>query len=145
MIKILNVFTDGGARGNPGPAATGVYVADEKNNQIAGFGKLLGEATNNVAEYKAIIQALDWIIENKKILDQNCRINFFLDSKLACSQILGLFKVKNLFLKDLLLDVRDREGQIGLPMYYKHIPREKNTEADKYVNLTLDENRDVSM
>jgi ribonuclease HI len=145
MIKILNIFTDGGSRGNPGPAATGVYMVDENNKQVAGFGRILGETTNNVAEYKAIVQALDWTIENKKYLDPNARINFFLDSKLACSQILGLFKVKNSALKDLLLDVRDREGQIGLQMYYKHIPREENTRADAYVNRSLDENKDVSM
>jgi ribonuclease HI len=143
MISVLNVFTDGGARGNPGPAATGVYIADENNKQISGFGKLLGVATNNVAEYKAVVQALDWIIENKKQLAANAKICFFLDSKLVCSQIVGLFKVKNVGLKDLLLDVRDREGQISLPMYYKHIPREQNLRADAFVNRALDENTDV--
>jgi len=138
MLNILNVYTDGGARGNPGPSAIGVYIAGEKNNQVAGFGKTIGIATNNVAEYKAVIEALDWIIENKKLLSENARINFFLDSKLIYSQILGLFKVKNVGLKDLLLDVRDREGQICLPMYYKHIPREQNTKADAFVNSALD-------
>ena len=138
MLKALNVFTDGGARGNPGPSAIGVYVADEKHNQVAGFGKTIGTATNNVAEYKAVNEALDWIIENKKLLSEDSRINFFLDSKLICSQIIGLFKVKNVGLKDLLLDVRDREGQIGLQMYYKHIPREQNTKADAFVNSALD-------
>jgi ribonuclease HI len=145
MIQVLNVFTDGGARGNPGPAATGVYIADEKNKQVGGFGNLLGVATNNVAEYKAVIQALDWVIENKKSLAGNAKINFFLDSKLVCSQIIGLFKVKNVGLKDLLLDVRDREGQICLPMFYKHVPREQNAKADAYVNQALDSNSNVSM
>jgi ribonuclease HI len=138
MLNILNVYTDGGARGNPGPSAIGVYIADEKNNQVAGFGKTIGTATNNVAEYKAVIEALDWIIENKKLLSENAKINFFLDSKLICSQIVGLFKVKNVGLKDLLLDVRDREGQICLQMYYKHIPREQNAKADAFVNSALD-------
>lgn len=138
MIKILNVFTDGGARGNPGPSATGVYIADENNKKVAGFGTAIGVATNNVAEYKAVIHALDWIIENKKSLAENAKINFFMDSKLICSQILGLWKVKNVGLKDLLLDVRDREGQINLPMFYKHIPREQNAQADAFVNEALD-------
>jgi ribonuclease HI len=145
MIKILNIFTDGGSRGNPGPAAAGVYISDENGKQVGGFGKLLGVTTNNVAEYAAVIQALDWVIENIKNLAVDARINFFLDSKLVCSQVIGLWKVKNVGLKDLLLDVRDREGQIGLQMYYKHIPREKNTKADSYVNLALDKNSDVSM
>lgn len=138
MINVLNVFTDGGARGNPGPAAYGVYVADENNKKIAGFGKTIGVATNNVAEYRGVIGALDWIIENKKSLASSSKINFFLDSKLVCSHILGLWKVKNVALKDLLLDVRDREGQIEMPMYYKHIPREQNSNADAFVNEALD-------
>jgi len=144
MLNIINIFTDGGARGNPGPSAIGIYITDEKNNQIAGFGRTIGIATNNVAEYRAVIGALDWIIENKKMLSENARINFFLDSKLVCSQIIGLFKVKNVSLKDLLLDVRDREGQICLPMYYKHIPREQNMRADAFVNSALD-NQGASM
>lgn len=138
MIKTLNVFTDGGARGNPGPSAIGVYIEDEKNKKIAGFGKTIGIATNNVAEYKAVIEALDWVIENKKLLSVDARINFFLDSRLVCSQIIGIFKVKNVGLKDLLLDVRDREGQINLQMYYKYIPREQNIKADAFVNQALD-------
>lgn len=138
MISTLNVFTDGGARGNPGPSAIGVYIEDKNNKKIAGFGKTIGIATNNVAEYKAVIAALDWIIENKKLLSENATIHFSLDSKLVCSQIIGLFKVKNVVLKDLLFDVRDREGQISLQMFYKHIPREQNTNADAYVNEALD-------
>lgn len=138
MINVLNIFTDGGARGNPGPSAIGVYMEDGNGKKIAGFGKAIGIATNNVAEYMAVIEALDWIIENKKSLSENTRINFFLDSKLVCSQIIGLFKVKNVSLKDLLLDVRDREGQISLQLLYRHIPREQNVKADTFVNEALD-------
>lgn len=138
MINTLNIYTDGGARGNPGPGAIGVYITDGSNKKIAGFGKIIGIATNNAAEYKAVIEALDWVIENKKSLSENAKINFFLDSKLVCSQIIGIFKVKNVGLKDLLLDVRDREGQVCLKMYYKHIPREQNAKADAFVNEALD-------
>ncbi len=138
MINTLNVFTDGGARGNPGPSAIGVYISDENSTDLAGFGKTIGVSTNNVAEYKAVIEALDWIIENKRILSKNAKINFFLDSRLVCSQIIGLFKIKNVGLKDLLLDVRDREGQINFPMFYRHIPREQNSKADAFVNSALD-------
>ena len=134
----LNVFTDGGARGNPGEGAIGVYITDENKNQLAGFGKKIGFTTNNVAEYKAVLEALDWIIENKKGLSKNAKIHFFLDSKLVCSQIIGVFKVKDANLRNLLLDVRNREAQINFPIYYKHIPREENTKADSYVNSALD-------
>ncbi|MBI2613939.1 MAG: ribonuclease HI family protein [Candidatus Levybacteria bacterium] len=138
MTNTLNVFTDGGARGNPGPSAIGVCIVDGNHKKIAGFGKQIGIATNNVAEYKAVIEALDWIIENKKSLSENARINFFLDSKLIYSQIIGIFKVKNADLRNLLFDVRDRETRINFPIYYKHIPREQNTKADEFVNAALD-------
>lgn len=139
MINILSVFTDGGARGNPGPAAAGVYMEDENNKEVAGFGKTLGVATNNVAEYKAVIEALSWIIENKKNISPDAKINFFLDSQLVCSQIIGIFKVKNPNLRDLLFDVRNREAQIAFPIFYKHIPREQNAKADAFVNKALDQ------
>lgn len=138
MIDSLKVFTDGGARGNPGPSAIGVYIESGNNKKIAGFGKTIGIATNNVAEYKAVIEALTWVIENKKDIAQDAKINFFLDSKLVCSQIIGLFKIKNAILRNLLFDVRQMEAQISLPIYYKHIPREKNTKADAFVNEALD-------
>jgi len=139
MINTLNVFTDGGARGNPGAAAIGVYIEDGKKKKISGFGKTIGIATNNVAEYKAVIEALDWIIENKKSLSKTAKIYFFLDSKLACSQIIGIFKVKNADLRNLLFDVREREAQINFPIFYKYIPREQNTKADAFVNQALDQ------
>jgi ribonuclease HI len=142
MIHRINVYSDGGARGNPGPSATGVYIEDENGKKLASFGKKIGIATNNVAEYTAVINALDWIIENKKTIPETAKIQFFLDSKLACSQILGIFKVKNTNLKNLLLDVRNREAQIQNPIFYKHIPREKNKKADRMVNNALD-NKDI--
>lgn len=137
MANSINVFTDGGARGNPGPSAIGVYIEDGNRKKIAGFGKTIGIATNNVAEYKAVIEALAWIIENKKNLAA-AKINFFLDSKLVCSQIIGIFKVKNADLRNLLFDVRNMEALINMPIYYKHISREQNTKADTFVNIALD-------
>ena len=138
MLSALNIFTDGGSRGNPGPSAIGVCVEDGLRKQIAGFGKIIGVATNNIAEYRGVIEALDWIIENKKNFSENMKINFFLDSKLVCSQIIGVFKVKNSDLRNLLFEVRDREAQISFPIYYKHIPREQNIKADAFVNEALD-------
>lgn len=137
-MSSINVYTDGGSRGNPGQSAIGVYVTDSDNKEIAGFGKKIGIATNNVAEYKAVIEALNWIIENKNIITQDTKINFFLDSKLVCSQIIGIFKVKNPDLLSLLYEVRDREAQINSPIFYKHIGREQNKKADMYVNEALD-------
>lgn len=62
---MITIFTDGGSRGNPGPAATGAYVTDEKGNILYAEGKRIGIATNNVAEYMAVIDALSWLSEHK--------------------------------------------------------------------------------
>lgn len=138
--NLINVFTDGGARGNPGEAAIGVYITDENKNQLAGFGKKIGLATNNVAEYSAVLEALSWISENKEKLGKLTGINFFLDSNLVCSQIRGLFKVKNAKLRDMLFMVRQKEQEINIPIFYEYIPREKNKQADLLVNQALDKN-----
>ena len=66
MKKKIFVFADGGARGNPGPAAIGVVVKDEEGKVLTQFGKSIGETTNNVAEYKAVIEALNWIVSSIK-------------------------------------------------------------------------------
>jgi len=137
MDGFINFFTDGGARGNPGLAAIGVYITDSNNKEILGFGKKIGVSTNNVAEYTAVIEALSWIVANKKNLNI-AKIYFFLDSKLVCSQITGLYKVKDSKLRDLLLTVREKEAEVNTPIYYKHIPREQNKIADMYVNKALD-------
>lgn len=138
MIKKLNIFTDGGARGNPGPSAVGVYIEDENGEEVINIGKVIGIATNNTAEYKAVIEALLWIVENKKNLSENTIINFYLDSLLVCSQIKGLFKVKNADLRNYLFKIRELEAEIKNSIYYTHIPREKNKNADALVNKALD-------
>jgi len=137
-IQKLNLFTDGGARGNPGPAAIGVFIRDDSGTKISGFGKKIGVSTNNIAEYKAVIEALFWILKNREKLSKTVKINFFLDSNLVFSQITGLFKIKNSQLRDLLFQVRQMELEINIPINYSYVPREKNKDADKYVNLALD-------
>lgn len=134
---MIKVYTDGGARGNPGPAATGVYITDEKGSQLYGAGKTIGQATNNVAEYKAVIDALQWLIKNKSAVEQHKKISFFVDSELIYSQIIGVYKVKKPHLQSLLFLVRELEARITAPIHYVHIPREQNTNADAYVNKAL--------
>ncbi len=138
MTKSINVFTDGGSRGNPGPSAIGVYIEDNNGKEIAGFGKRTGIATNNTAEYKAVVEALSWIGLHKKALSEVETINFFLDSSLVCSQINGLFKIKNANLRNYLYKIRELENNINYKIYYRYIPREKNKRADRLVNHALD-------
>lgn len=129
----LSVYCDGGARGNPGPAAIGVVIKNGQGTAVHRFGKKIGSTTNNVAEYTAVIEALSWIKEHHKPL----RIYFYLDSQLVVSQLNGLFKVKDGKLKMLVMKIRQGEAAVGGNVSYKHIPREKNTEADSLVNAAL--------
>lgn len=138
MINHLNIYTDGGARGNPGPSAVGVYIEDDKGRKIESIGRTIGVATNNTAEYKAVIEALLWIVKNKEKFSEHTVINFHLDSLLVCSQIKGLFKVKNADLRTYLFEIRQHEAEIKNPIFYTHIPREKNKNADALVNKALD-------
>ncbi len=132
------VYTDGGARGNPGPAALGVYITDDKGTKLAAIGKRIGDTTNNVAEYRAVIEALSWLIENKKNIEKNTKITFYLDSQLVYSQIKGIFKVKSESIRELVYTVRKKLEDIEYVMEWNHIPREKNKKADELVNLALD-------
>ncbi len=131
---MIKVFTDGGARGNPGPAALGVYICDEKGNALARIGKTIGSTTNNIAEYSAVVEAFDWLVKHP----QKEEIHFFLDSELVYSQIKGIYKVKNEKLRQLLYDIREKEARIKVPIRYFHIRREFNKDADSLVNMALD-------
>lgn len=139
-MKKLTIFTDGGARGNPGPAAIGVVIKDEKGKNLAQIYRKIGETTNNVAEYTAVVAALEWLRENLTItqLSDETMINFYLDSTLVVNQLNGLFKVKEGHLRDLLLKVRMLEQEINKEIRYFSVPREKNREADFLVNKALD-------
>ena len=131
----INIFTDGGSRGNPGASALGVYIEDIMGNHLFSAGKRIGFTTNNVAEYSAVLEAMDWIIKSGKSFS---KINFYMDSNLVVSQINGLFKIKNEGLKGLFLSAKEKEKQIGTFISYTHIPREQNKKADALVNQALD-------
>lgn len=122
------VFTDGGARGNPGPAAAAYVVVDGAGKVREKCGKYLGVASNNEAEYQAVIEAL------AAVPDQ--RLAFYLDSLLVVSQLNGVWKVKEPRLRELLLKARTLEA--GRQITYSHVPRSQNALADLLVNETLD-------
>ncbi|MBI2644523.1 MAG: ribonuclease HI family protein [Candidatus Wildermuthbacteria bacterium] len=134
----LIVQTDGGARGNPGPAAIGVVISDKQGNILKKYGEYLGEQTNNYAEYQAVISALKKIKqlfgkENAK----TAIIDVFADSELLVKQMNHQYKVENesvqqLFLQlwNLIIDFQE--------VHFHAVPREQNKEADALVNETLD-------
>lgn len=137
-LKTLNIYTDGGSRGNPGESALGVSIQDENGKILDEIGKTLGIATNNVAEYSAIIEGWKWLLTNKEKLSGLSKVNFFMDSNLASSQLNGIYKIKNPNLRELLFTIRQFESEWRTPVTYSHIPRERNKKADKLVNMALD-------
>ncbi|MBU4011329.1 MAG: ribonuclease HI family protein [Proteobacteria bacterium] len=128
----LIIFTDGGARGNPGPSATGIVIKNEKRETIKAYGEYLGNQTNNYAEYSAIISALTTAKELKA--DE---VECFLDSKLVVEQLYQKWRVKEPTLQKLFIQAYNASAQFK-KVSFKHIYREKNKEADKLVNDTLD-------
>ena len=140
------IFCDGGARGNPGPAAVGYIIQNAKcksqndNTKCKIFesGKYIEEATNNQAEYKAVIEALKWLTDNRSQFTEDLEIECFLDSQLIVEQLNQRYKLKNEGLKPLFWQVRELVVQLGGKVSFKFIPREKNTEADKLVNKAID-------
>jgi ribonuclease HI len=139
----LLIFTDGGARGNPGPAAIGFVVKDERGKILAQKGKFLGRATNNVAEYQALIEALKWLIANNAnglifTKEKKLIVNFFLDSQLVVNQLNGFYKIKDIKLKNLIIKVKSLEKKINGKIFYGFVHRQKNRQADFLVNQTLD-------
>ncbi|TSC87828.1 MAG: ribonuclease HI [Microgenomates group bacterium Gr01-1014_7] len=131
----LIIFTDGASRGNPGPASYGFTVADENGKLLHEGGEYIGETTNNVAEYTAVIRALNWV--KKKYGNQRVQVNLFADSKLVAEQLSGRFKVKSTHLKPIIEKIKILALELG-GVAYSHIPREKNTEADRLANKALD-------
>lgn len=130
----LTIFTDGGSRGNPGPAAYGYVITDDNKEIVREEGKAIGVNTNNVAEYSAILEALRWIEQNAK----TDKISFFMDSLLACQQLSGKWKIKSEHLRSMFYTIKELEQKVEAPVIYSHVRREYNKEADKLVNLALD-------
>lgn len=133
--KKLIIYTDGGARGNPGPSGIGAYICDENKQVIAEESEYIGIATNNQAEYKAVILALEKIAPLGA--EELC---FFLDSELVVKQLKREYKVKNLDLAPLFVKIYN-ECQKYKKVTFTHIRREFNKEADRLANLAMDKHQ----
>jgi ribonuclease HI len=131
----ITIYTDGGSINNPGKAAAAYLIYQDKT-LVAKQAVCLGIASNNVAEYTALVLALTKI---KKISWQkkSAKIVCFSDSSLMVNQLNGLFKVKNKNIRDLLIKIRILEQEINLPIVYNYISREKNRPADWLVKKAL--------
>ncbi len=126
------VYTDGGARGNPGPGAVGVIVKDKNGKVVKEIGKFIGKATNNEAEYKAVMEGLKTCAKSGA---EN--LDFYIDSLLVVNQLNGDFKVKDKKIRTFWNEVKTLEKNFK-EVSYTHIPRTKNFQADRIVNDVLD-------
>ena len=129
------LWTDGGARGNPGPAAYGYVLEAEDGTVLAAHGEAIGTATNNVAEYRALIAGLEKAAELG--MDE---LEVVSDSELLVKQMRGEYKVKNERLRDLFEQASDLANRLG-SVRYKAVRREHNELADRLVNEALDASR----
>jgi ribonuclease HI len=128
----LIAHSDGGARGNPGPAGYGVVIKDESGKKVAALSEYLGHQTNNFAEYQGLIAALEYAVANGPKA-----LKLISDSELLVRQIKGIYKVKNPTLKDL----HARASQLIREMEWfsiDHAMREHNREADQLANQAMD-------
>jgi ribonuclease H / adenosylcobalamin/alpha-ribazole phosphatase len=126
------LWTDGGARGNPGPAAYGYVLEAADGTVLAAHGEAIGQATNNVAEYRALVAGL----EKAKELGVD-DLEVVSDSELLVKQMRGEYKVKNEALRELFLQASGFARQVG-SVTYTAVRREHNELADRLVNEALD-------
>lgn len=132
MSSKIKIYSDGGARGNPGPAACAIVIKDETGRIISKHSGYLGSTTNNQAEYSGVLLGLT---EAKKL--GAAEVNFYLDSELVVNQLSGNFKVKNLDIQTIFVKIWNLS--VGFKkVKYHYIPREENRAADRLVNEELD-------
>ena len=131
----VRINADGASRGNPGPAAIGVIIKDEEGRLLAGVSRRIGNATNNQAEYRAIITGLE-----KAISLGARRVVVASDSELVVRQILGLYKIKKAALRSLYQEVVRLAGSLD-SFSITCIPREQNAEADRLANKAFGNNQ----
>lgn len=127
------LYCDGAARGNPGPAGLGVYITEDDGTLVHEIARGLGETTNNVAEYSALVAGLEWCVTNG--VDS---VQVRADSDLVIKQMKGVYKVKAKNLIRLHRRARELATALG-QVTFEHVRREFNKDADRLANLGVDE------
>jgi ribonuclease HI len=130
-MKVI-VHTDGASRGNPGPAAVGIVITDENGTVLVELSEYIGETTNNVAEYRALLRGLQEAVRlNAK------EVLIYGDSQLMIKQMNGEYRVRHPNLVPLYNDARNMVRSLG-QVSFTYVPRSKNTRADELANQALD-------
>ena len=132
------MYSDGGARGNPGPAGAGVYIEDGEGNVVKKIAKFLGKRTNNWAEYEAVILGLEALKKQFGTKLTEMDIELRMDSELVVRQLTNVYKVKNQDLFAQYLKIHNMRVADFPALKIIHVRREKNKEADKLANEAMD-------
>ncbi len=136
----LTVYTDGASRGNPGKSGAGALIFDERKQKATSLNKYLGISTNNEAEYKALIIALEYLA----VMQDGAKIReiiFFSDSQLLVNQMSGIYSVKSANILPLYLKAKKILKDLDVSSKFMHISRSLNKEADKLANLAIDSSK----
>lgn len=128
----VTAYCDGGSRGNPGPAGYGVFIEDADGGKLAELSEYLGKTTNNVAEYSALLAALEWVLKLG-----HGRLRVVADSELLVKQIQGRYKVNSTDLRPLYDEAKRRIARLDA-FRIEHVLRGKNQKADRLANLAMD-------
>ncbi len=137
MEKII-CYTDGGARGNPGPAAVGVYIEDEAGKMLKEVKQTIGNSTNNFAEYQGVLTGLQTLKELFGKQSKDMAFEIRMDSELVKKQLNAEYQIKEPGLVPMFIEIHNMRVANFPNLTLTHVPREKNKEADRLVNEALD-------
>lgn len=138
MENTLKVFTDGGSRGNPGPAAYGIAILSSSDKVVQQLSGYLGVTTNNQAEYQGVVNALVYFQQNQNLYSKITHLHFYLDSELIVRQLTGIYRIKDLGLQQHATTINKLIDSLHFKVTFTHVPRSQNKLADALVNQTLD-------
>lgn len=139
ILKFLHAYIDGASKGNPGKAGAGAMIKNPVLNFQIPLAKFLGIATNNQAEYSALILLLQFLIEHKSEFADCTNLMVFSDSELLVRQMNGKYKIKSPNIIKYHIQVRKLIEHCGMKVSFQHIPREDNREADQLANQAINE------
>lgn len=137
MEKII-IYTDGGSRGNPGPAAIGVFITDSTGAMITEVAETIGNATNNFAEYQGVLRGLQTVKEKYGKKAKEMEFEVRLDSELVKKQLSGEYQIKEAGLVPHFIEIHNLRVSTFPHLTFTHVRRELNKEADRLVNEALD-------
>lgn len=137
-MRTIVAYTDGGARGNPGPAGAGVYILDEAGNELQSVSKFLGNATNNFAEYQAVLLALETLKAKYGKATKTMCFEVRMDSELIQKQLTNQYQVKEAGLVPAFMAIHNLRVANFPQIDFVHVPRAQNKEADRLANEAMD-------